>query len=177
MAETKGNQPAAAGPKKDTSGRNRILMVLAFTLVTYLVTITVQGTMYVAGLLGPQTAPWGVWVIAPLAASAVAGRMLLAWLRGRAASKSLQKERDVLMEHVRELTYNINNPLNSITANLIALKTEYNPGSVEQIETSSRMISRIVMKLANIDVQALLQAQSGAGGGVNVEQMGRAGSL
>ena len=60
---------------------------------------------------------------------------------------------------------------------LIALKTEYNPGSVEQIETSSRMISRIVMKLANIDVQALLQAQAGAGGGVNVEQMGRAGSL
>jgi hypothetical protein len=174
MAETKGTNNV---PKKDTSGRNRILMVLAFTVVTYLVTITIQGVMYVAGLLGPQTAPWGVWVIAPLAASAVAGRMLLAWLRGRAASKSLQKERDVLMEHVRELTYNINNPLNSITANLIALKTEYNPGSVEQIETSSRMISRIVMKLANIDVQALLQAQSGAGGGVNVEQMGRAGSL
>jgi hypothetical protein len=173
MAEAKTNSQ----PKKDTSGRNRLLMVLAFTVVTYFVTITIQGLMYVAGLLGPQTAPWGVWVIAPLAASAVAGRMLLAWLRGRAASKSLQKERDVLMEHVRELTYNINNPLNSITANLIALKTEYNPGSVEQIETSSRMISRIVMKLANIDVQALLQAQQGAGGGVNVEQMGRAGSL
>ncbi len=174
MAEAKGTNNA---PKKDTSGRNRLLMVLAFTVVTYFVTITIQGVMYVAGLLGPQTAPWGVWVIAPLAASAVAGRMLLAWLRGRAASKSLQKERDVLMEHVRELTYNINNPLNSITANLIALKTEYNPGSVEQIETSSRMISRIVMKLANIDVQALLQANQGAGGGVNVEQMGRAGSL
>ena len=173
MADVKTNSQ----PKKDTSGRNRILMVLAFTVVTYFVAITIQGVMYVAGLLGPQTAPWGVWVIAPLAASAVAGRMLLAWLRGRAASKSLQKERDVLMEHVRELTYNINNPLNSITANLIALKTEYNPGSVEQIETSSRMISRIVMKLANIDVQALLQAQQGAGGGVNVEQMGRAGSL
>ncbi|HSC77108.1 MAG TPA: hypothetical protein VLB32_00975 [Candidatus Acidoferrales bacterium] len=173
MAQAKTNSQ----PKKDTSGRNRILMVVAFTVVTYFVTITIQGVMYVAGLLGPQTAPWGVWVIAPLAASAVAGRMLLAWLRGRAASKSLQKERDVLMEHVRELTYNINNPLNSITANLIALKTEYNPGSVEQIETSSRMISRIVMKLANIDVQALLQAQQGAGGGVNVEQMGRAGSL
>ena len=174
MAEAKGTN---SQPKKDTSGRNRILMVVAFTVVTYFVAITLQGLMYVAGLLGPQTAPWGVWVIAPLAASAVAGRMLLAWLRGRAASKSLQKERDVLMEHVRELTYNINNPLNSITANLIALKTEYNPGSVEQIETSSRMISRIVMKLANIDVQALLQAQQGAGGGVNVEQMGRAGSL
>ncbi len=174
MAEAKGTNNA---PKKDTSGRNRILMVLAFTLVTYLVTITAQSVMYLAGLLGPEAGSWGVWVIAPLAASAIAGRMLLAWLRGRAASKSLQKERDVLMEHVRELTYNINNPLNSITANLIALKTEYNPGSVEQIETSSRMISRIVMKLANIDVQALLQAQSGAGGGVNVEQMGRAGSL
>jgi len=173
MADAKTNSQ----PKKDTTGRNRILMVLGFTVVTYLVSITVQGAMYVAGLLGPQTAPWGVWVIAPLAASAVAGRMLLAWLRGRAASKSLQKERDVLMEHVRELTYNINNPLNSITANLIALKTEYNPGSVEQIETSSRMISRIVMKLANIDVQALMQAQSAGGSGVNVEQMGRAGSL
>ena len=173
MADAKTNSQ----PKKDTAGRNRILMVLGFTVVTYLVSITVQGAMYVAGLLGPQTAPWGVWVIAPLAASAVAGRMLLAWLRGRAASKSLQKERDVLMEHVRELTYNINNPLNSITANLIALKTEYNPGSVEQIETSSRMISRIVMKLANIDVQALMQAQSAGGSGVNVEQMGRAGSL
>ncbi len=174
MAETKGTNNA---PKKDTSGRNRILMVLAFTVVTYLVTITAQSVMYLAGLLGPEAGSWGVWVIAPLAASAIAGRMLLAWLRGRAASKSLQKERDVLMEHVRELTYNINNPLNSITANLIALKTEYNPGSVEQIETSSRMISRIVMKLANIDVQALLQAQAGAGGAVNVEQMGRAGSL
>ena len=173
MAEAKSNNV----PKKDTSGRNRILMVLAFTVVTYLVTITAQSVMYLAGLLGPEAGSWGVWVIAPLAASAVAGRMLLAWLRGRAASKSLQKERDVLMEHVRELTYNINNPLNSITANLIALKTEYNPGSVEQIETSSRMISRIVMKLANIDLQALLQAQAGAGGGVNVEQMGRAGSL
>ena len=173
MAETKGTNNA---PKKDTSGRNRILMVLAFTVITYLVTITVQSVMYLAGLLGPEAGSWGVWVIAPLAASAIAGRMLLAWLRGRAASKSLQKERDILMEHVRELTYNINNPLNSITANLIALKTEYNPGSVEQIETSSRMISRIVMKLANIDVQALLQAQAG-GGGVNVEQMGRAGSL
>ena len=174
MAETKGTNNT---PKKDTSGRNRILMVLAFTVVTYLVTITAQSVMYLAGLLGPEAGSWGVWVIAPLAASAIAGRMLLAWLRGRAASKSLQKERDVLMEHVRELTYNINNPLNSITANLIALKTEYNPGSVEQIETSSRMISRIVMKLANIDVQALLQAQAGAGGGVNVEQVGRAGSL
>ncbi|MGH9813901.1 MAG: hypothetical protein ACRD4T_12280, partial [Candidatus Acidiferrales bacterium] len=145
--------------------------------VTYLVVITIQAVMYVAGLLGPQTAPWGVWVIAPLAASAIAGRVLLAWLRGRAASKSLQKERDVLIEHVRELTYNINNPLNSITANLIALKTEYNPGSVEQIETSSRMISRIVMKLSNIDLQALLQEQAAGGGEVNVEQMGRAGSL
>ena len=174
MAETKGTNNA---PKKDTSGRNRILMVLGFTIVTYLVTITAQSVMYLAGLLGPEAGSWGVWVIAPLAASAIAGRMLLAWLRGRAASKSLQKERDILMEHVRELTYNINNPLNSITANLIALKTEYNPGSVEQIETSSRMISRIVMKLANIDVQALLQAQAGAGGAVNVEQMGRAGSL
>ena len=173
MADAKTNSQ----PKKDTTGRNRILMVLGFTVVTYMVSITVQGAMYAAGLLGPQTAPWGVWVIAPLASAAVAGRMLLAWLRGRAASKSLQKERDVLMEHVRELTYNINNPLNSITANLIALKTEYNPGSVEQIETSSRMISRIVMKLANIDVQALMQAQSAGGSGVNVEQMGRAGSL
>jgi hypothetical protein len=174
MAETKGtnNQPA-----KDHSGRNRLLIVAAFTVVTYLVAITVQGAMYVAGLLGPEAGSWGVWVIAPLAASAIAGRVLLAWLRGRAASKSLQKERDVLLEHVRELTYNINNPLNSITANLIALKTEYNPGSVEQIETSSRMISRIVSKLANIDVQALLQEQSAGGGGVNVEQMGRAGSL
>ena len=177
MAETKGTNPPQRTAAKDHSGRNRLLIVAAFMVVTYLVVITVQAVMYVAGLLGPQTAPWGVWVIGPLLASAIAGRVLLAWLRGRAASKSLQKERDVLIEHVRELTYNINNPLNSITANLIALKTEYNPGSVEQIETSSRMISRIVMKLSNIDLQALLQEQAAGGGGVNVEQMGRAGSL
>jgi hypothetical protein len=175
MAETKGtnNQPA-----KDHSGRNRLLIVGAFTVVTYLVAITVQGAMYVAGLLGPEAGSWGVWVIAPLAASAIAGRVLLAWLRGRAASKSLQKERDVLLEHVRELTYNINNPLNAITAHLVSLKTEFNPGSVEQIEISSRRIAKLVSKLANIDVAALAAEEAAQQGkGVNVEEMGRAGSL
>ncbi|MBI2956234.1 MAG: hypothetical protein HYY26_02855 [Acidobacteria bacterium] len=159
--------------KKDHRGRNRLLMAGGFALFTYLLALLAQSVLTALGLLGG----WGVWVIAPLVASAVAGRMLLAWLRCRAASQALRKERDVLMGHVRELTYNINNPLNSITANLIALKTEYNPGSVEQIETSSRMIARIVSKLANIDVEALMQAEAGADGGMNVEQMGRAGSL
>jgi hypothetical protein len=104
--------------------------------------------------------------------------MTLAWLRCRAASKTMQKERDLLVDHVRELTYNINNPLNSIVANLVALKSEYNPGSVQQIETSSKMIARIVMKLSNLDLAALQAAEAAAkGGGVNVEEMGRAGSL
>jgi hypothetical protein len=162
-------------PAKDNSGRNRLLWSGGVGLAAYLVALTVQALLYAPGWLGN----WGVWVVAPLAASAVAARMTLQWLRCRAASRSLQKERDLLVSHVRELTYNINNPLNAITAHLVSLKTEFNPGSVEQIELSSRRIAKVVGKLANIDVDALKQADaaSSAGGGVDVEQIGRAGSL
>jgi len=160
--------------KPDHSGRNRLLWAGAVGLVAYLVAITVQSVLYGAGWLGS----WGTWVIAPLVASALTARMTLAWLRCRAASKALQKERDLLMGHVRELTYNINNPLNAITAHLVSLKTEFNPGSVEQIEISSRRIAKLVSKLANIDVDALREAEAAArGSGVNVEEVGRAGSL
>ena len=82
-----------------------------------------------------------------------------------------------LVERYRRLGIDQSNPLNAITANLVALKTEFNPGSVQQIETSSRMIARIVSKLANLDLAALQQAEATAGGGVDVEKMGRAGSL
>ena len=161
-------------PAKDNSGRNRLLWSAACVLLTYALAVAVQGVLHLLGWLGN----WGVWVIAPLVASVLAGRMMLAWRRCRAASKALQKERDLLMSHVRELTYNINNPLNAITAHLVSLKTEFNPGSVEQIEISSRRIAKLVSKLANIDLAALQQAEAAAkSGGVNVEQMGRAGSL
>lgn len=159
--------------KKDHSGRNRLLWSAAVGLVTYVLASTVQSVFYALGLLGN----WGVWVIAPLLASALTARMTLAWLRCRAASKALQKERDLLMDHVRELTYNINNPLNAITAHLVSLKTEFNPGSVEQIEISSRRIAKLVSKLANIDIAALQEAEAAQGKGVNVEEVGRAGSL
>ncbi|MFQ5695219.1 MAG: hypothetical protein ACE5HB_04445 [Terriglobia bacterium] len=165
-------------PAKDTSGRNRLLLVAGASVAIYLLAVTIQALLAAPGLLGPDRGSWGVWVVAPLLAAAAAGRFMLAWLRCRAASKDLQKERDLLLEHVRELTYNINNPLNSITANLVALKSEFNPGSVEQIETSSKIISKIVMKLSNIDLVALKAAeQAQAGEGMNVEEMGRAGSL
>lgn len=165
-------------PKPDRAGRNRLLWSGAVALFTYALAVGVQAIMFAFGLLGPEAGSWGVWVIAPLIASACAGQMTLVWLRGRAASKTLQKERDLLMGHVRELTYNINNPLNAITAHLVSLKTEFNPGSVEQIEISSRRIAKLVGKLANIDLAALQQAEAAAkSGGVNVEQVGRAGSL
>lgn len=160
-------------PKKDNSGRNRLLLAVGCGVVTYAVAVLGQSILYAPGWLGS----WGVWVVAPMIASALAGRMALAWLRCRAASKSLKKERDLLMSQVRELTYNINNPLNAITAHLVSLKTEFNPGSVEQIEVSSRMIARIVGKLANIDLAALQDAEATAGSSVNVEELGRAGSL
>jgi len=67
--------------------------------------------------------------------------------------------------------------LNAITAHLVSLKTEFNPGSVEQIEISSRRIAKLVSKLANIDVAALAAEDAAQGQGVNVEEMGRAGSL
>lgn len=160
--------------KKDNSGRNRLLWSAACALLTYALAVSVQGFFHLLGWLGN----WGVWVIAPLVAAALTGRMTLAWLRCRAASKALQKERDLLMSHVRELTYNINNPLNAITAHLVSLKTEFNPGSVEQIEISSRRIAKLVSKLANIDLAVLQEAEAAAkASGVNVEQMGRAGSL
>jgi hypothetical protein len=162
--------------KRDNSGRNRLLWAGAAGLATFAVAVTAQGVLGGLGLIG-DLGGWGVWVIAPAIGAAMTTRMTLAWLRCRAASKALQKERDLLMSHVRELTYNINNPLNSITANLVALKSEFNPGSVQQIETSSRMIAKIVSKLANIDLAALLQAEQVAGGGVNVEAIGRSGSL
>ncbi len=162
--------------KPDHSGRNRLLWAGSVGLVTYLLAVTVQAVFVGAGLVGAGGG-WGVWVIGPLTASALAARMTLAWLRGRAASKALQKERDLLMGHVRELTYNINNPLNAITAHLVSLKTEFNPGSVEQIEISSRRIAKLVSKLANIDVAALAAEEAAQGQGVNVEEMGRAGSL
>ncbi|MFQ5696139.1 MAG: hypothetical protein ACE5HB_09135, partial [Terriglobia bacterium] len=167
--KTTANQPA-----QDTAGRNRLLLVAGTSIALYLLAITAQALLAAPGLLGPERGSWGVWVVAPLIAAAVAGRFMLAWLRCRAASKGLRKERDLLLDHVRELTYNINNPLNSITANLVALKTEFNPGSVEQIETSSKMISKIVMKLSNIDLVALKAAEQAQGGeGMNVEEMGR----
>lgn len=172
MADTGTNNT----PKKDNAGRNRLLGAGAAGLLTYALAVTAQAVLAGLGLLGDPGA-WGVWVIAPAIGAAMTTRMTLAWLRCRAASKALQKERDLLLGHVRELTYNINNPLNSITANLVALKSEYNPGSVHQIETSSRMIAKIVSKLANIDLAALLQAEQAADGGVNVEQIGRSGSL
>ncbi|NIV36488.1 MAG: hypothetical protein GWN58_45755 [Anaerolineae bacterium] len=78
---------------------------------------------------------------------------------------------------MRELTYNINNPLNAITAHLVSLKTEFNPGSVEQIEISSRVISKLVSRLANLDVEALKAAEAAHTSGIDMEQMGRAGSL
>jgi len=171
MAEN--GKDATSNAKPDRSGRNRLLWAGGVGLVTYLLAITVQAVFVSAGLVGV----WGVWVIGPLVASALAARMTLAWLRNRAASKALQKERDLLMGHVRELTYNINNPLNAITAHLVSLKTEFNPGSVEQIEISSRRIAKLVSKLANIDVAALAAEEGAQGQGVNVEEMGRAGSL
>ena len=171
MAEN--GQDTTSNAKPDRSGRNRLLWAGGVGLVTYLLAITVQAVFVSAGLVGG----WGVWVIGPLVASALAARMTLAWLRNRAASKALQKERDLLMGHVRELTYNINNPLNAITAHLVSLKTEFNPGSVEQIEISSRRIAKLVSKLANIDVAALAAEDAAQGQGVNVEEMGRAGSL
>jgi len=174
MSENGKNQDT--GFKKNTSGRNRLLWSAAVGAAAYVLAVTAQALLAWPGLLG-EVGGWGVWVIAPGIAATMTGRMTLAWLRCRAASKAMQKERDLLMGHVRELTYNINNPLNSIVANLVALKSEYNPGSVQQIETSSKMIARIVMKLANLDVVALQAAEAGAGGGVNVEEMGRAGSL
>lgn len=163
-------------PKADNSGRNRLLWAGAVGLLAYMMGVTIQAFLYAPGWLGN----WGVWVVAPLLAATVAARMMLGWLRCRAASRSLQKERDLLMNHVRELTYNINNPLNAITAHLVSLKTEFNPGSVEQIEVSSRRIAKVVGKLANIDLQALKEAEAAAGSsgeGVNVEQIGRSGSL
>lgn len=157
---------------EDHAGRNRLVWSGLAAVVTYLLAVLVQSVFYTLGWLGN----WGVWVIAPMVAAALTGRMTLAWLRCRAASQTLKKERDLLMGHVRELTYNINNPLNAITAHLVSLKTEFNPGSVEQIEISSRLISKLVSKLANLDVAALQQAEAGASG-VDVEQLGRAGSL
>ena len=163
--------------KPDRSGRNRLLWAAGVGLVSYFLAVTVQGVFVSAGLVGAGGG-WGVWVIGPLVASVLTARMTLAWLRNRAASKALQKERDLLMGHVRELTYNINNPLNAIPAHLVSLKTEFNPGSVEQIEISSRRIAKLVSKLANIDVDALREAEAAArGSGVNVEEVGRAGSL
>ena len=170
MAENSKNTES----KKDHSGRNRLLWSAACGVAIFTLAVAVQSVFYALGWLGN----WGTWVIAPLLAAALGARMTLGWLRCRAASKALQKERDLLMGHVRELTYNINNPLNAITAHLVSLKTEFNPGSVEQIEISSRRIAKLVSKLANIDVAALQEAEAAARGeGVNVEQVGRAGSL
>lgn len=163
--------------KPNKSGRNRLLLSLAIGLAFYLVGITVQGLLAAPGWL----AGWhGEWFIAPLVIAFGASRMALGWLRCRAASKKLTKEREVLISHVREMSYNINNPLNAIVAHIVALKTEYNPGSVEQIEVSSQRIARMVNKLATLDLaklQAEIAAQAASGKGVNVEEMGRAGSL
>jgi len=98
MAEN--GKDTTSNAKPDRSGRNRLLWAGGVGLVTYLLAITVQAVFVSAGLVGV----WGVWVIGPLVASALAARMTLAWLRNRAASKALQKERDLLMGHVRELT-------------------------------------------------------------------------
>lgn len=159
--------------KRDNAGRNRLLLAGALGVVTYMLAVGVQSLFYGLGWLGD----WGAWVIAPAVAAGLAGRMALAWLRCRGASKALKKERDLLMSHVREMTYNINNPLNAITAHLVSLKTEFNPGSVEQIEISSRLIAKMVSRLANIDLAALQQSDAVSSSGVDVEQMGRAGSL
>lgn len=170
MADSNTKQVQA--PKKDNSGRNRLLWSVTAGVVTYLLAVSAQSVFYAAGWLGN----WGAWVIAPMLAAALAGRMTLGWLRCRAASKVLRKERDLLTGRVRELTYNINNPLNAITAHLVSLKTEFNPGSVQQIEISSRLIAKLVGKLANIDVAALQEDEAQVGS-VDVEQLGRAGSL
>lgn len=168
---TEANEPKEM--KKDNSGRNRLLWAVAAGVVAYMLAITAQAVLHAFGLLGN----WGAWVIAPMIAAALTGRMTLAWLRCRQASKSLEKERDLLMGHVRELTYNINNPLNAITAHLVSLKTEFNPGSIEQIEISSRVISKLVSRLANLNVEALKAAEAAHTAGLDMEQMGRAGSL
>ncbi len=172
-----GKGPQTTEVKKDNSGRNRLLWSVAVGVVTYTLAVTAQSVLVVSKLIG-EAGGWGVWVIAPMIAAALTGRMTLAWLRCRSASKSIAKERDLLMGHVRQLTYNINNPLNAITAHLVSLKTEFNPGSVEQIEISSRLISKLVSKLASLDVGMLKEAEAAAKTtGVDVEQMGRAGSL
>lgn len=162
-------------PQKDTGPRNRLIYSVVFALFVYAVAVGVQAILYKLGWLGN----WGTWVIAPMMGAALSGRMLLGWLRCRAASKSLVKEKEALISELREATYNVNNPLNAITASLIALKSEYNPGSVEQIEISSRRIQNVITKLASLDLSKLGQEEAATVGGaaIDVEQTSRGLSL
>ena len=162
-------------PKKDTGARNRLIYSMVCAFFVYGLAVGVQAILYHLGWLGG----WGTWVIAPMMGAALSGRMLLGWLRCRAASKSLVKEKEALIGHLREVTYNVNNPLNAITANLIALKTEYNPGSVEQIEISSRRIQNVITKLASLDLSRLGQEAEAtkSGAPIDVEQTSRGLSL
>ena len=133
-------------PLNDAQVRNGFSYSVAFAIFVYSVAVGVQAILYRLGWLGA----WGTWVMAPMVGAAVSGGMLGGWLRCRAASKSWLAEREALLGELREVTYNINNPLNAVIANLIALKTEYNPGSIEQVEVSSRRIQQAITRLSSL---------------------------
>lgn len=133
-------------PLTEAQARNGFTYSVAFAIFVYSIAVGAQAILYRLGWL----ASWGTWVMAPMVGAAVSGGVLAGWLRCRRALQSWLAEKEALLGELREVTYNINNPLNAIIANLIALKTEYNPGSVEQIEVSSRRIQQAIIKLSSL---------------------------
>jgi len=160
---------------EQTRARNRLLLSGACLVFVYLVALGVQWLPRRA----VEAGNWLAWMLAPAVAAAFAARFALAWMRCKAASKSLVKEKEALLNHLREVTYNINNPLNAITAHIIALRGEYSKDSVDQIEISSRRIAKVVSNLASLDLSRLAEglAQPAEAATVDVEQTSRGLSL